>query len=172
MSLVRGMNESLILWIRGTKVTRLEFIKSSIILSGGWYKIKYLWEAIFVIGSLVANASMNENLSNARTFVDFFLSDPDFSLLKKKFLQKKRNKKIAQISYCMFFNKNLWNYYYVFLQYLQLFQSKNEKMKLQAHSFIFFSWSSAIAITQKFRCASSKSFVNKYVCTLRSLHTR
>ena len=92
-----------------------------------------------------------------KNFCRFYLSDPDFSLLKKKFLQKKRNKKIAQISYCMFFNKNLWNYYYVFLQYLQLFQSKNEKMKLQAHSFIFFSWSSAIAITQKFRCASPKS---------------
>jgi hypothetical protein len=50
------MNESLILQILGTKVTWLEFVKSSIILSGGWYKMKYLWEAIFVIRSLVANA--------------------------------------------------------------------------------------------------------------------
>ena len=92
VSVVCGMNESLILWIRRTNITRLEFIKSSIILSGGWYDIKYLWEAIFVIGSLVANASMNENLSNARTFVDFFVW-PRLQLTKEKgFFYKKKEK--------------------------------------------------------------------------------
>ena len=41
---------------------------------------------------IFSSKRMNENLSNARTFVHF-LSDQDLSLLRKKFLQKKTNKK-------------------------------------------------------------------------------